>query len=1166
LKTPPGLTPFLMAGLCLLPGLPRAQTPPASGPADSVLLTVEGKVEISAAAPLRWTPAEAGAALRVGDRLRTGLRSRATIRLHNATTLRVNELTTIQIQPPGGAQAAPTLNQQSGSTYFFSREKAAETRFRTPLASGAIRGTEFHIEVGNDGRSVVTLIDGRLELSNPQGELALHSGEQATVDPGQPPRKTAVIEAVNIIQWCLYYPAVLDPDELALAAAEREALRDSLRAYREGDLLRAVALYPDDRQPASDAERIYLAALTLSAGQVRQAEELLRTVSDDSPLAVALRRMVAAVKFQSHTGNPSPALATEWLAESYYRQSRSDLPGALDAARNAAEKSPAFGFARARVAELEFSFGRTDKAQEALSMSLLLAPRHAQALTLYGFTHAAQNRIASALSYFDQAIAVDGALGNAWLGRGLCRIRKGDRRGGLDDLQTAATVEPNRAVLRSYLGKAFNEVRDTRLALRELALAQQLDPNDPTAWLYSALVKQEANRVNDAVRDLEKSRALNDNRRIFRSRLLLDQDRAVRSANLASVFRNNGMIDLSTREAARAVNYDYANYSAHLFLANSYDALRDPNQTNLRYETPWLSELLVANLLAPVGASTLSQYISQQEYSKLFERDRLGVSSSTDYNSNGEWLQRASQFGQSGHVSYALDSEYRFLNGTRANNQLDQLTLSARFKAQATPHDTLYAEAVYYDAEFGDVAQYYNNDGSLTNSTAPSRTFRGRENQEPNVFLGWRHEWAPGVHTLLLASRLDDRLELRDPAAAILFARRVGTNLTSIRSLPFDLTEQRDLEAFSIEAQQLAQTPRHTFIGGARYQVGEVETRTDINRRFQFPPDVATQDLEADLQRVAVYSYWNWRVWDPLLLTAGVSYDRLYYPDNLDIAPVTRGQRTTDQLSPKAGLIYEVWKNTHLRAVYTRSLGGVFFDQSVRLEPVQVAGFNQAFRSLVPESVVGLVPGTRFETFGLGFDTALASGTYLGLEAEVLWSDAGRTVGVFTNSTFLPVPDSPSSLRQQLDFRERSVTVTLNQLIARDWSVGARYRLSEADLNARFPGVPATATGAASVQRDESSVLHQVQLYTIYQAACGFFAQFDALWHSQSNRGYTPALPGDDFWQFNVYAGYRFLQRRAEALVGVLNLTDRDYRLNPLNLHSDLPRQRAFAASFKFYF
>ncbi len=48
----------------------------------------------------------------------------------------------------------------------------------------------------------------------------------------------------------------------------------------------------------------------------------------------------------------------------------------------------------------------------------------------------------------------------------------------------------------------------------------------------------------------------------------------MRSANLASIYRDAGLGDVSVREAIRPVNADYANFSAHLFLTESYDALR----------------------------------------------------------------------------------------------------------------------------------------------------------------------------------------------------------------------------------------------------------------------------------------------------------------------------------------------------------------------------------------------------------------------------------------------------------------------------------------------------------------------------------------------------------------------------------------------------------------
>ena len=36
--------------------------------------------------------------------------------------------------------------------------------------------------------------------------------------------------------------------------------------------------------------------------------------------------------------------------------------------------------------------------------------------------------------------------------------------------------------------------------------------------------------------------------------------------------------------------------------------------------------------------------------------------------------------------------------------------------------------------------------------------------------------------------------------------------------------------------------------------------------------------------------------------------------------------------------------------------------------------------------------------------------------------------------------------------------------------------------------------------------------------------------------------------------------------IGVLNLTDQDYRLNPLTLYNELPRGRTFAAGLQFRF
>ncbi len=726
-------------------------------------------------------------------------------------------------------------------------------------------------------------------------------------------------------------------------------------------------------------------------------------------------------------------------------------------------------------------------------------------------------------------------------------------------------MEPNRSVLRSYLGKAFANRYDGQRAERELKLAQRLDPNDPTSWLYLALLEQQENKINDAINDLEKSKELNDNRRVYRSKLLLDQDQAVRSANLAKIYQDAGMTDVSVNEASRAVTADYANYSAHQFLANSYEALLDPKAINLRYETPWFSELLLSQLLAPVGAGNLSQYISQQEYSSLFVHDHFGLSSSTEYRSSGDWHEQASQYGHFGNFGYAFDAEHRSQNGDRPNNDLEQTSYRLKAKYQLTPKDSVMLEAQTYEGESGDIAQYYN-------QTSANTTGRVKETQTPNLFIGYHHEWNPGSHTLFLAGRLNDTLTQTDPAGTALTLTKnpAGTILfANVRA--FGAEYERELNAYSAELQQLWQTEDRTFIVGARYQTGDADTSATLTRNpIFFPPIYGTpasaQNFDPELVRFSIYGYHLWQIFEWMQFTMGVSYDRITFPANSEVPPVRGDTQDKSQVSPKLGLMITPWKDATLRGVFTRSLGGVFYDQSVRLEPTAVAGFNQAFRSLIPESVVGLVPGTEFETFGVAFDQKLWHGTYFTISGELLRSDADRTMGVFDfdNTTILAVP---GSTREKLEFEEQTLALTVNQIISKEWALGANYRISRAKLHDQFPDIPVVINpGAVSPDQRHNATLGQLRLYALYNHPSGFFSRAETVWSEQDNQGYAPAIPSDDFWQFNLFAGYRFYHRKAELQLGLLNLADQNYQLNPLNLYNELPRGRTLSVLFKFYF
>lgn len=1185
-----------------------SQTATNSGPArpplnsqlatsSSTLIELAGRAEygralqpstVSPQPAANWAAASPGLVLHPGDRFRTLTNSRAAIQLADRSVIRLHENTTLELLPPRRAEAH-RFSLLRGLLFFFNREKPGDVEFDTPLAAGAIRGTEFVLQVADGANAVdLMLLDGLVSLdpqitttNSASAAVNLSSGEQAHIESGRQPqvRPLNVANSATAIQWALYYPAIINPDDLSLSADETQALESVLARYREGDILGALELWPDAqpnlRKPVSPGVVSLKAALDLAVGNVSVAEGELRALPNDFAPGSALFDLIQTVKGSTESAldalistskNPAKTQVhkfspSEYLAHSYRLQRDAQLAAAREGARTAVTLAPRFGLAHARLAELEFSFGARHAALRELDTALALSPKLVSAHALRGFVLLEQGDTVAALASFERARSLDAAFGPAWLGRGLCLMRQRRFEDARQSFQAAAALEPQRSVFRTYLGKAASELGNAKAAEKELRLASKLDPQDPSAWYYAALHLWQQNRLNEAIRDLEKAMDLNDQQAPFRSELLLDADRSARSADLAALYEEAGLTEASRRSATRSVNEDYANFSGHLFLANSYQAEERQNRFDLRLETARQSELLVANLLAPPGAGNLSQQLSQQEHLRFFDYRPFGVSSLTEYESRGDWHQTLTAFGNTDRFSYALDFNYDSENGQRINNDLRREQVIFTAKQRITADDDLYFQVGQLGYKAGDVANYYE-------PTNANPGLRVHEFQEPTLYAGWTHHWSPEHHTMLLAGRIDDNFQSHDPQADPLFLVQSGGVITSIQSPPagppFEEAFHSHSTLYSAELQHIWQTERQSITIGGRFQYGEIDTTAQLSRILTGV--VTDQEFNTTMQREDAYGYYSWRPLDPLRLIGGISYSHLRYPVNADTAPIASGEASRDQISPKVGLLFTPWERGQLRAAYTRSLGGLFFDNSIRLEPTQVGGINQAFRSLIPESVAGIVPGTSFDTAGAGFDQSFPHGTWLGVEGDWLMSDGARTVGALTNSLFLPIPDSASGTSQHLNFRERDLSAYVGQLLGDAFAVSAHYKLTEGTLHTTFPEIPNTAAGLSQIEQDNRAVLHQVSLRVNLNHPSGFFAQWESNWYHQSNSGYTPDQPGEDFWQHNFLAGYRFPRRYAELTLGVLNITDRDYHLNPLNPYSELARGRTFIASLRLNF
>jgi hypothetical protein len=190
--------------------------------------------------------------------------------------------------------------------------------------------------------------------------------------------------------------------------------------------------------------------------------------------------------------------------------------------------------------------------------------------------------------------------------------------------------------------------------------------------------------------------------------------------------------------------------------------------------------------------------------------------------SRGAWTESGAQYGTFGNFSYDAEASYRYDPGQRTNNDNEQRQLSLTVKYQITPQDSVYVNVQQYEADSGDSAQYYN-------QNLASPTYRLNEQQDPNVSLGYHHEWSPGVHTLFFVARLDDTTSFTNSSQPSLF--EIFPNNTNgvptFKSAQNITTREHftdKLEIYSGELQQIWEGSSHNTIVGTRIQYGHFDT------------------------------------------------------------------------------------------------------------------------------------------------------------------------------------------------------------------------------------------------------------------------------------------------------------------------------------------------------
>jgi tetratricopeptide (TPR) repeat protein len=1097
----------LFALLCYLAAVPLSVAAAGCEPWVARLASAQGHVERRIAGREQWIAARLDELFCEGDSVRVRNNSRAALTLNNNTVVRLDQDTTVTftgMQPDEPAW----LDLVNGVAHFISRVRQS-FKVVTPFVNAAVEGTEFVVAVG-ERETQITVFEGQVAAGNAQGELVLTTGQSAVAGASQAPALRTVVKPRAAVHWALYYPAILDFDAAAFAHLPgqwRKSVDESLRAYQAGDI--TGALNQIDPLPASQPELapVYLfrASLRLSVGRATEAAGDLNAFSAvdnnrgpvlalQSIIAVAQNDPVRALELARRAVAADASDAAAALALSYAQQAQFAVEGALATLQSAVRHRPDNALLWARLAELYLSVAELDAALEAAQRATQLSPDLAQTRTVLGFAYLAQIKIRQAEEAFEQAIELNQAAPLPRLGLGLATIRRGELDKGRRQIELAASLDPSNSLIRSYLGKAYFDEKRDGIAATELSLAKQLDPHDPTPWFYDAIRKHTENRPIEALQDMQKSIELNNNRAVYRSKLLLDQDLAARSASLARIYTDLDFDQLALVEGWKSVSTDPGNFSAHRLLADSYATLP-------RHQIARVSELLQSQLLQPINLTPLQPELAEAdlllyeglgpsdpsllEFNPLFTRNRLALQGSGVIGGNDTFGNNLIQSGVHNNWSYSIGQYHYETDGFRDNNDQEQDIYNLFVQNAVSFKTSIQAEVRISDIDEGDLPLRFDPDDF-------SDTQR-RDLDTGTYRLGLHHVFNPRSELVGSVIWTDRSEDFDDPG--------VGAEI------------HVDTDGYVAEIQHLWQYRWLRLTSGA----GRFDGNEKERLKLDFGPPFGTEETREkyDLDHDNLYVYSQASIAQGLTLTAGVSYDD--YSDNLV---------ETDQWNPKVGVLWDITPATTLRAAAFRVVTRTVVSEQT-IEPTQVAGFNQFYDD--PE-------GSDSKRYGVALDHRFSKRLFSGVEYSKRNIEAPFLL-------LLP-PPAPAEV-DDADAKEKLARAYLYWTPSLSVALSAEYQYEDIDRDDDYPPDLVTGTPFTDLKT------HRLPLGVTVHRPSGWFAGMKATYVDQEGTFLDPFfVPTDDddqFWIVDAGLGYRLPKRRGFLSAGIKNLLDESFKFQDTN-------------------
>jgi tetratricopeptide (TPR) repeat protein len=934
----------------------------AAEPVASIA-TLNGGVSVQRSGTGTTQTISTQADLFAGDTLITGADGRATLLLSDESLVQMNRNTRLVLksvdQSAGWLPTSVSGALQSvyklldGEIWFRNKNPETDLEIETPHVAIAVRGTEFVVRVNAEIFTEVDMLEGRIEASNPFGSIAAVSGEQVYAVPGAAPVKRLLLSPEDAVQWTVIVPQLLSPEAAAASGTSAkhadtistviEMLDNNRNTEARKTLNAALDEYPED---------VYLnttgAWLDLQDGQITQSVATLSAITTEHPdelfawqaYSIALladNQAEAALQSIQTARQLAPNDSNNYLIEAYVRQALLDFNSALASINTALELNPSNLTALVNTSQLYFGLGDIDKAQIYADRASAIDGTNSEVLNLTGYLNLARGNSSIAVARFAGAIRQSPGFSDPYLGLGLAQMRQGNEEEALESISTAVALDPTRSIYMSYWGRILYQLGRHERALQVLERAAELDPLDPTPRFLQALVYRDLNRYGQSIEMYNQAVALNENRAVYRSRFLLDQDQAVRNVDQSVIFQEFKFDGWSDRKAVSAVNDYFGNYTGHIMYANT---LRNEGNRDIAA----LSENLQARLLKPSNVNSFNNF---NQYTTFYDQPSLGGTLEAEYGSYDINNYKGTLFGALPEQGLAFEAGYvnSESDGWNDFNGDDTEQWSGVIKWDAT-----FKDSFMFTASDLDQTLYDDLDGRFEYDDVPRPDYKIDADLQRYEF-GYRHNFRAGMDLLVYAAYVDSQTD-QTSDDVILDASGVApsppfppdTNITNLTSRAADQSNDRD--SWQYQAQMNILFDAHEVIFGGYYYKGDNDIELTVRESQYFfieggappatnPLPAFNVDIDNDEDRsfYSLYAQDTWAVTNWLDIEGALFYDQVRNSD----PRFTDESWRIEKLNPRLGATFYAGDRDTFRISALRYFSPFI---SPLISPTEVAGLS----------------------------------------------------------------------------------------------------------------------------------------------------------------------------------------------------------------------------------